>query len=98
MGTRGRPRHPDTLTPRQQEVLELIGRGLTNREIAEQLDITFDAAKFHVSEILGRTGASSRQEAVEWLRRRRQPAALFRRTRAPSRSLAHCRRRRPVPA
>ena len=70
MSNRGRPRHPDTLTPRQQEVLELLGEGLSNREIAERLDISTDGAKFHVSEIISRTGVTTRREAVEWMRRR----------------------------
>jgi DNA-binding CsgD family transcriptional regulator len=63
---RGRPPHPDVLTPRQQEVLELLREGLTNREIAEKLDISTDGAKFHVSEILTRIGVTSRVDAVRW--------------------------------
>ena len=45
MTTRGRPRYPDTLTPRQQEVLALVREGLTNEEIAQRLGITLDGAK-----------------------------------------------------
>jgi DNA-binding CsgD family transcriptional regulator len=66
MGRRGRPPYPDLLTPRQQEVLELVREGLTNREIAERLDITLDGAKFHVSEILTKIGVGSREEAARW--------------------------------
>ena len=66
MTTRGRPRYPETLTPRQQEVLALVREGLTNEEIAQRLGITLDGAKFHVSEILARLGASSRHEAAEF--------------------------------
>jgi DNA-binding CsgD family transcriptional regulator len=77
MGKRGRPPHPDVLTPRQQEVLTLVREGLSNREIAERLDISLDGAKFHVSEILGRTGVRSRREAAEWQRKRSQPAAML---------------------
>ena len=66
MDGRGRPRHPETLTPRQQEVLELIRDGLTNRQIARQLGISFDAAKYHVSEIISRTGSTTRHEAARW--------------------------------
>jgi DNA-binding NarL/FixJ family response regulator len=52
--TRGRPRHDDILTPREWEVLELLREGLTNEEIAGRLGISFDTAKFHVSEILSK--------------------------------------------
>jgi DNA-binding CsgD family transcriptional regulator len=66
MGQRGRPPYPETLTPRQQEVLELLREGLTNREIGQRLDISTDGAKFHVSEILTRIGVTSREDAVRW--------------------------------
>jgi DNA-binding CsgD family transcriptional regulator len=66
MGRRGRPPYPDLLTPRQQEVLTLVREGLTNREIAERLDITPDGAKFHVSEILTKIGVHTREEAARW--------------------------------
>ena len=64
------------LTHRQREVLDLIVRGKTNGEIAEELGITLDGAKWHVSEILARLGVNSREEAAEWYReqgRRRLP-------------------------
>ena len=41
-----RPAHPDTLTPREQEVLALLREGLTNPQIAERLSITLDGAKY----------------------------------------------------
>ena len=44
-------------TPRQREVLTLLARGRTNREIAEELGISLDGAKWHVSEIITRLGA-----------------------------------------
>ncbi|HZP57987.1 MAG TPA: helix-turn-helix transcriptional regulator [Dehalococcoidia bacterium] len=62
---RGRPPYPDTLTPRQQEVLELVRQGLSNREIGERLGISADGAKFHVSEIITKLGVSTRREAAE---------------------------------
>ena len=46
---RGRPPHPDILTPRQWEVLELVREGLSNGEIGERLGISTDGAKFHVA-------------------------------------------------
>src|SRR5688572_19872740 len=63
---RGRPRHNDVLTPREWQVLSLLREGLTNEQIALSLGITFDTAKFHVSEILGKLGVDSRQEAAAW--------------------------------
>lgn len=66
MGKRGRPRHPDLLTPREWEVLALLRDGLSNEEIAERLGISLSGAKYHVSEILGKLGVSSREEAARW--------------------------------
>lgn len=58
------PAPPDTLTDREHDVLRLLARGLTNREIAAELVITERTAKFHVSSILGKLGAGNRTEAV----------------------------------
>ena len=52
------------LTPREQDVLKLMVEGLSNPEIADRLVIGRATAKFHVSNILGKLGASSRTEAV----------------------------------
>lgn len=56
-------------TPRQKEVLELIARGRTNTQIAEELGISLDGAKWHVSEILSKLQAESRAEAGDYWRR-----------------------------
>src|SRR3990172_4683732 len=64
MARRGRPRHPDILTPREWEVLALIRRGFSNREIGRRLDITYAGAKYHVAEIIGKLGVGTRQEAA----------------------------------
>ena len=55
---------PDPLTGRELEVLRLLARGLTNRQIADDLVITERTVKFHVSTILGKLGAGNRTEAV----------------------------------
>lgn len=57
-----------TWTPRQREVLDLLVKGCTNREIAERLGISLDGAKWHVSEIITRLGVESRDEAAEYWR------------------------------
>lgn len=54
----------EPLTVREMDVLELLGQGHTNREIAERLVITERTVKFYVSAILGKLGASNRTQAV----------------------------------
>jgi DNA-binding CsgD family transcriptional regulator len=63
---RGRPPYPGPLTPREQEVLELLQQGFSNEQIAERLNISLAGAKFHVSEIISRLGVESRYEAAAW--------------------------------
>src|SRR3989442_14848523 len=64
MPKRGRPPHPDILTPREWEVLALLRERLTNRQIAERLAISVHAARYHVSEILSKLGVGTREEAA----------------------------------
>jgi DNA-binding NarL/FixJ family response regulator len=52
------------LTPREQEVLRLMARGLSNRQIGEQLFISQKTASVHVSNILAKLGAATRTEAA----------------------------------
>jgi DNA-binding NarL/FixJ family response regulator len=54
----------DPLTSRELEVFELVANGLTNRDIGEALHISAHTAKFHVAQILDKTGAATRAEAV----------------------------------
>ena len=103
MARRGRPPYPDVLTPRQWQVLELLRLGLTNEQIALRLGISLDGVKFHVSEILGKLGVSSRNEAAAWQREDRpacSPSASLRpmprhasarRAKRGARRLARCR-------
>ena len=64
---RPRPAAPATvehLTPREQEVLQLLAQGLSNKLIAARLGISDHTVKFHVNAILGKLGAQSRTEAI----------------------------------
>jgi NarL family two-component system response regulator YdfI len=54
----------DPLTTRETEVLTLLAGGAGNKEIAAQLRISEHTAKFHVSSILSKLGATTRTEAV----------------------------------
>ncbi len=59
----------DPLSPREREVLALIARGLTNREIAEELTISEHTARNHVTSILDKLGLSRRAEAAVYAAR-----------------------------
>lgn len=52
------------LSQREREVLALMVAGLNNSEIAQRLVVSQSTAKFHVSNILSKLGATSRTEAV----------------------------------
>lgn len=55
---------PELLTPRELEVLQLLGQGRSNNEIAVALGIAPRTAKVHVQNILAKLGATNRTEAV----------------------------------
>jgi LuxR family maltose regulon positive regulatory protein len=52
------------LSERERAVLELIARGATSREIAQELVISENTVNFHVRNILGKLNARTRSEAV----------------------------------
>ena len=54
----------EVLTPREQEVLQLLAEGLPNKTIADRLHISEHTVKFHVNALLSKLGAQSRTEAV----------------------------------
>src|SRR5947209_7430978 len=53
-----------SLTRREQEVLRLLAAGASNQDIAQTLVISLDTVKKHVSNLLGKLGASSRTRAI----------------------------------
>lgn len=63
-------RSPEALTPREQEILALLGQGRTNGQIGAQLFISTKTASVHVSNILAKLGVATRGEAVAEARRR----------------------------
>jgi NarL family two-component system response regulator LiaR len=58
------------LTAREREVLHLLAQGLPNKEIAARLVISERTAKFHVSAIMSKLGATNRTEAVTFAAQR----------------------------
>ena len=54
----------EPLTAREREVLELLGRGLSNKMIAKELHISEHTVKFHISSIYTKLGVASRTEAI----------------------------------
>lgn len=54
----------ETLTEREREVLQLLARGLANKQIALALSISEHTVKFHVSSIYSKLNAANRTEAV----------------------------------
>jgi two-component system, NarL family, response regulator YdfI len=54
----------EALTPREMEVLELLGDGLPNKRIAARLSMSPETVKFHVAQICGKLGVANRTEAV----------------------------------
>ncbi len=57
---------PDPLTRREREVATLIGRGFTNRQVAEELAITERTVEAHVSKILRKLKLRSRTQIATW--------------------------------
>ena len=69
-----------TLTPREREVMTLAARGMTNREIGQQLVIAEGTARVHVGHVLGKLECSR-----SWLRQDHAAGALDRNGRSEQR-------------
>lgn len=63
------PRVPDAASPtaREMQILEMIGTGLTNKEIARRLNIGLATTKSHVHNLLGKLGLQRRGQAASWM-------------------------------
>lgn len=58
------PTAAPVLSRREREVLMLLAEGLSNKEIARQLGISLDTAKFHVGRVIDKLDATGRTDAV----------------------------------
>jgi len=63
---RGRPRHPDILTPAEWRTVHAVQHGMTSRQIARRRSIRVDAVKFHVTNALAKLGLESRRALRDW--------------------------------
>ena len=61
-----RKRAADPLSPREREVITLLARGYTNRQIADDLIISERTADGHVAHILAKLGLATRSQAAVW--------------------------------
>ncbi len=64
--SRGRPPHPDTLTPAEWRVLDLVRHGLTRRQVAHLRGTGEDAVKYHLANIAGKLGVPGIRELRRW--------------------------------
>ena len=60
------------LTPRELDVIDAIGAGLSNKAIARELQISLHTVKFHIESLLRKLGAHTRAEAVAKAMERRR--------------------------
>jgi DNA-binding NarL/FixJ family response regulator len=63
------------LTKREREAAELIRTGLSDKEIARQLNISLATTKSHVHNLLGKLNVQRRSQVAEWLREYERPPA-----------------------
>lgn len=68
------PDELENLTDQERRVLDLIGEGLTNRQIAEQLFLAEKTVKNYVTAVLAKLGMERRTQAAAWVARRQGPS------------------------
>ena len=66
MPSRGRPRHPDVLTPGEWLVLDSVRHGLTRRQIAARRGISEDAVRYHTRNIARKLGVDGVAALRHW--------------------------------
>jgi DNA-binding NarL/FixJ family response regulator len=66
----GKPVGTDKLSRRQKELLVLLDRGLSNRELAENMEISEHTVKVHLWRLFRRLNVKNRSQAVHWARSR----------------------------
>src|SRR5687768_1196204 len=66
MAARGRPRHPDVLTPAEWGVVNGVRHGMSNRVIAQRRSISLDAVKFHIANALEKLELKRRADLKHW--------------------------------
>jgi DNA-binding NarL/FixJ family response regulator len=64
--TSGESYTPATLSDREVQIIELVAGGLTNQEIAQQLEISKRTVDNHISNILTKTATDNRVALVRW--------------------------------
>ena len=68
--TRRRQAHPDptaSLTASETKVLDLVAKGMTNRDIADELGLAEKTVKNHVTSMLAKLGLSRRTQVIAWV-------------------------------
>jgi DNA-binding NarL/FixJ family response regulator len=58
------PSHESELTPREREILNLIAKGCTNRQVAETLHVAVGTVEVHIHNILKKLEVKSRMQAI----------------------------------
>jgi|KBSSwiStaDraftv2_1062776.scaffolds.fasta_scaffold71480_5 DNA-binding CsgD family transcriptional regulator/catechol 2,3-dioxygenase-like lactoylglutathione lyase family enzyme len=63
---RGRPRHPDVLTPAEWRVVNAVRHGMSNPQISSRLRVSVEAVKFHVANAVEKLGLRNRTALKHW--------------------------------
>jgi DNA-binding NarL/FixJ family response regulator len=66
----GKATEPDKISRRQRELLKLLDRGLSNRDLAQALDLSEHTIKVHLWRLFRRLSVKNRSQAVHWARER----------------------------
>ena len=73
LGARSAQKPALDLSPRELEVLELVGEGLPNKLIARRLEISEKTVKAHLTRVFAQLGVTDRTQAALWLERNGLP-------------------------